>query len=585
MTDMAPVYAALQKADAAGDTAGAKQLADYIRAQPADPSTHPFGSGAAGMKDATPYGTVPSNSPQAAAGNSPVAQTDPNSTSPVGDEIGAFLKNAAAGLGKQTYDLIRGAGQYAGLESRQDVADSRQLDAPLNATAGGKAGQIAGGILTTLPALAIPGANTIAGAGLIGAATGALQPSTSTGETVRNIGVGGALGAGGQAVGNAVAAGATKLLKGRAEATADATAVNAGRDAVLAEGRQAGYVVPPTEVNPSATATALESISGKAATKQAAQVVNQKVTNKLVAQDLKLPPDRPITQEALAGVRTQAGQVYNQVKQAGQITTDSKYLGDLASITNVSEDIAKEFPGAATPAADKIDALVKSLSQDSFSAAQALEYTKRLRQQASANFSLAGRTADPEARALASAQSQGANALEEQIGRHLESQGNPDLLAAFQDARTTIAKSYQAQAALKGGNVNAQRLAAQLQKGKKMSDGFGLVARFADHFSDATKLPKGGVGVSKLAATVGGGGALFALGHGNVPLAAASVAASVVPYGVRSGLMSAAGQRVLATPNYAPNALGTLALKGLKQAPNAVLPATAATLPLIQSAQ
>jgi len=35
MADLTEVYAALQKADAAGDTAGAKQLADYIRAQSA----------------------------------------------------------------------------------------------------------------------------------------------------------------------------------------------------------------------------------------------------------------------------------------------------------------------------------------------------------------------------------------------------------------------------------------------------------------------------------------------------------------------------------------------------------------------
>lgn len=586
MADLTTVYAALQKADAAGDAAGAKQLADYIRTQAVpDPSTHQFGSGAAGMQDATPYGNVPSSSPQAAAGNSPVAQTDPNSSSPVGDEIGTFLKNAAAGYGKQITDMVRGAGQYAGLVSRQNVADSRVRDAPLNATAAGKTGEIAGGIVNTLPALAIPGANTVAGAGAIGAAVGALQPSTSTGETVRNIGVGGALGAGGQAVGNAVAAGATRLLAGRAQTAATDASTNAVRDATLQQGRAAGYVVPPTEVNPSAAATALESISGKAATKQAAQAQNQTVTNGLVAKDLGLPANAPITQQALQDVRTQAGKVYNQVKQAGTITADPQFAADVAAISNVSKNVQAGFPGAATPAGDKIDALVTSLKQPSFSSAQALEYTKRLRQQASANFTLAGRTGDPEARALASAQISGADALEEQIGRHLQSSGQPDLLNAFQAARTTIAKSYQAQAALKGNNVSATRLAPQLQKGKPMSDGFGLVARFADQFGEATKLPKGGVGVSKLGATVAGGGVLGGLLTGNLPLAGAAVAGAAAPYAVRSGLLSAAGQRVLATPNYAPGALGTLALKGLQQAPNAVLPGTAATLPLIQSAQ
>jgi hypothetical protein len=563
MADLVPVYAALQKADAAGDTAGAKQLADYIRAQ-----------GTAPQATAEPP-------PNPATGGDTLQLGPLDTHIPIGQGVQNFL----AGAGKATADLGRGAGQYLGLVNRQDVAESRRLDAPLMSTGAGKVGNVVGNVVDTLPAMAIPGANTIAGAGAVGAVMGALQPSVSTGETLRNLAVGGVLGAGGQAVGNAVAAGAKRILAGRVQSAVDATATNSVRDAVLQEGRQAGYVVPPTEVNPSAAATALESISGKAATKQGAQAVNQKVTNSLVATDLGLPKTAPITQQALADVRAKAGQIYAQIKQVGQIATDSQYLDDLAKLTNVPEEVAKEFPGATTAAAEKIDTLVNSLSQDKFSAAGAIEYSKRLRQQASANFAEAAVSKSADTRAIAQAQSQGANALEEMIGRHLEVSGNTDLLPAFQQARTTIAKSYQAEAALKGGNVNAQRLAAQLQKGKPMSDGFGLVARFADHFGDATKLPKGGVGVSKLAATVGGSGALYALATGNIPLAAAAAAGTAAPYAVRQGLLSGAGQRLLATPNYAPGLLGTAALQSLRQAPNAVLPATAATLPLIQSGQ
>ena len=535
---------------------------------------------------------LPTGSPEAQAAYAPT---------------GGVVDNLLAGTGKAFVDLGRGAQQWgAGIADaltpttlsdlvtghqsriealRQKVAESRALDAPLMSTTAGKVGNIAGNVVATLPAMAIPGANTVVGAGAIGALTGALQPSTSTGETVRNIGIGGALGAGGQAVGNAVAKGAQKLLANRAQAAIDQTTLNAERDAVLQAGRAEGYVVPPTEVNPSATATALESISGKAATKQAAQVQNQLVTNKLVAQDLGLPANQPITQQALANVRSQAGQVYAQVKRAGQIAADSTYKADLATVTNASKSVQGAFPGAVTPAGDKIDALVQSLDQPSFSSAQAIEYTKRLRQQASSNFTVAARSGDPEARALASAQSAGANALEEMIGRHLQSSGQPGLLQSFQDARTAIAKSYQAQAALKGGNVSATRLAAQLQKGKPMTDGFGLVARFADHFGEATKLPKGGVGVSKLAATVGGSGMVGGILTGNIPLAAAAAAGTAAPYAVRQGLLSGVGQRVLATPNYAPSLLGTTALQALRQSPNAVLPATAATLPLIQAGQ
>lgn len=528
---------------------------------------------------------VPTGSPAAKAAQSPIASADPNSAHPVESELGAVLSNAAAGYGKAIVDLGRGAGQYLGLVSRQDVQDSRERDAALMATGAGKVGNIAGNVVNTSPALLIPGANTVVGAGLIGAATGALQPSVSTGETIRNTALGGALGAGGQAVGNAVAAGATRILNGRNAAAATAQSANAERDAVLEAGRDAGYVIPPTEVNPSAAATALESISGKAATRQAAQARNQTVTNNLVAHDLGLPADTPITQQALGAVRAREGQVYGQVSRAGQINADAQFRADIQAITNPSRNVQNAFPGAATPAGEHIEQLVQSLDQPTFSSGQALAYTQRLRQQASANFTAAARNADPEARALAQAQINGANALEEQIGRHLQQNGQADLLQQFQNARTVIAKSYQAQAALRGGNVSATKLAQQLQRGRPMTDGFGLVARFADHFGDATKLPKGGVGVSRLAATVGGSGAAAALATGNVPLALAAVAGTAAPYAVRRGLMSGLGQQVLATPNYAPNALGTLTLQALRQSPRAVLPATAATLPLIEANQ
>ncbi len=516
--------------------------------------------------------TVPTGSPAAVAARSPVAQSDPNDPHPVTGELGAALENMRAGAGKYFADLGRGIGQKIGLVSYQDVKDSRALDAPLMATTAGKVGNIGAGVLTSAPLMAIPGANTVAGAAAIGGIMGALQPAASTGEAVANPVIGAVTSAGAQYVGQRVGQYASDRLAARAADTAEQTSVNAERDAVLQEGRKAGYVIPPTEVNPSASATALESISGKAATKQAAQAVNQKVTNKLVATDLGLSPTQPITRQALADVRSQAGQVYAQVKQAGQIATDGAYLNDLAKIANVPEEVAKEFPGATAPAADKIDTLINSLSQDNFSAANAVEYSKRLRQQATSNFAEAAVSKSADTRALAQAQRQGADALEEMIGRHLESSGQSELAPAWDQARTTIAKSWQAQAALKGNNVNAQRLAQQLQKGKPMSDGFGLVARFADHFSDATKLPKGGVGVSKLAATVGGSGVIAGALTGNVPVAAASLAGTAAPYAVRQGLLSGAGQRVLATPNYAPNALGTLALQGLQQAPNVALP-------------
>jgi hypothetical protein len=141
---------------------------------------------------------------------------------PTGSPAAADLRNPtngmsgfdefAAGMGKAPVDLARGAGQLVGLESRKDVADSRAQDAPLMDSRAAWWGNLIGNIATMVPAAFIPGANTMAGAGAIGAASGLLAPSTSTGETLANTGIGAAAGPAGLLVGRgAVAAG--KVLK------------------------------------------------------------------------------------------------------------------------------------------------------------------------------------------------------------------------------------------------------------------------------------------------------------------------------------------------------------------------------------
>ncbi|HXE53473.1 MAG TPA: hypothetical protein VN541_10675, partial [Tepidisphaeraceae bacterium] len=401
------------------------------------------------------------------------------------------------------------------------------------------------------------------------------------------VGVGGALGAGGQALGNVAAKGATNLLASR-QAAADTQALNNSvRDTTLKASQDAGYVVPPTITNPSLTNTALESVSGRAATNQAAMIKNQQVTNTLVKGDLGLAADQPLNQEALQGIRAQAGKVYNQVKQSGTIKADSTYQDQIDSITNASKEVEGAFPGAATPAGDKIDALVNSLQQDSFSAGQAVEYTKRLRNQAAGNFKLAGRSGDPDALALAQAQIKGANALEAQIGRHLEASGNAGLLGQFQAARQKIAQTYTADAALNDstGNIDARVLAKQLDNDRPLSGGMKTAAQFAQSFRDVAGEPVKGPGVSKLAATVGLteiGGALMTHHPG---LAAAATAAMVAPTLARRALLGGAN-KYLAAPNYAPGALGTLALKGIQQAPRLAVPVSSQVAPaLVQSLQ
>lgn len=110
------------------------------------------------------------------------------------------LQRFNAGIGKSFVDLGRGAAQLVGLgPSAEETRDQKELDAPLLRTGAGLAGNLAGSIGLFAPAAVVPGANTVAGAGAIGATMAALAPTESVGERIKNMSVGGALGGGVQA--------------------------------------------------------------------------------------------------------------------------------------------------------------------------------------------------------------------------------------------------------------------------------------------------------------------------------------------------------------------------------------------------
>jgi hypothetical protein len=467
---------------------------------------------------------------------------------------GTTGQNIAAGAGKAVVDLARGAGQMVGAVSRQDVADARALDAPLMATTSGKVGNLAGNIAAIAPTMMIPGANTVAGAGVIGAATGLMQPSTSTGETVANVALGGVGGAGGQKIGQVAGQKLGQSMAGRTAAAVEAQAGNAVRDATLQNARKAGYVVPPSTTNPTVANRAIEGISGKAATQQSATVRNQSVTNRLVRQELGMGASAPITSQTLRVIRTNAGKVYAAVKGSGDVVTDAQYLDDVTNLTADVDSILKDFPEmgqsghhgqkpGVLSGVSEIKALQDGLLRDRFDANSAVELIKKLRHEASAN--LKWNVADPSKNALGSAQKEAAGIVEDQVERHLQSTGKGNLASEFSKARTLIAKTYSVESALNDatGNVVATKLASQLRAHKPLTGNLDLAARFAAAFPKAAGEQTTSPGVSAVDALIGmAGGAtvdptLFAL-----PLAR---------MGARAAVLSGPMQRA-AVPSYAP---------------------------------
>lgn len=155
-----------------------------------------------GNNDVLADGTrVPVGSTEAIAARSPVAGQ-------------SFLQNAQQGVGKLYTDALLGVRQlYAGAadtvapqtstrlaQLQAEAADKRQVDAPLQATAGAKVGEIAG----ALPLAFVPGANTYAGAAALGGVMGAVQPTIAGESRLLNTGLGTGLGVAGKGVGDAL---------------------------------------------------------------------------------------------------------------------------------------------------------------------------------------------------------------------------------------------------------------------------------------------------------------------------------------------------------------------------------------------
>jgi hypothetical protein len=478
------------------------------------------------------------------------------------------MENVRAGFGKAFVDLKRGAGQLLGSVSNEDVAESRQLDASLMSTTAGKVGNIAGNVAATIPALAIPGANTVAGAGIIGAGLGLLQPAESTGERLKNTAISGVTGAAAQGIGGKIAQFAESKLASRAANATTKQAQNAVRDSTLREARKVGYVVPPSTTNPTVLNRAVESMSGKAATHQTAAIKNQVVTNRLVRQELGMAQNAPITKEALKAIRDQEGNVYKALKSAGRIAVDNDYIDDLVKLSGSVDEVAKDFPELNVGANKEINKLVDGLLKDSFDSSSAVELVKQLRKDASANLSFAA-AADPAKRALGTAQREAAGTVEDMLVRHLNNTGKGALATRFDAARIRIAKTYSVEGALNEGtgNVVATNLGTQLKKGKPLSGNFEKIARFAQAFPEAARELKSSAGVSAVDALVGGVGGITV----NPALAA-------IPVGrlaARHAILSKAGQAATATPKYLPGKTGTAALTATKQAKRAALPSIA----------
>ena len=456
--------------------------------------------------------------------------------------------NALAGIGQGMINVARGIGQHVGAIPQEEIKAAELADRELLETTGGKVGSVVGNVAALAPTALIPGANTLTGAALVGGASGFLQPVAEGDvltESAKNAGVGALAAGAGQAIGQGLGAIAKKYAAAKAASSASQKTANQIKDATAAMAKEAGYVIPPVQVNPSKINRALEGWAGKITTGQSASIKNQDVTNRLIKSAIGLAPDDQLTPQVLSGIRNEAGKAYEALRGAGQISTDAQYADDLAAIVSRYQGAGKDFPELAK---NEIADTVSNLQKDSFAADSALDAISILRDKADKAF----RGGD---KAYGRAYKQMADSVEGVIERNIAATGDDGaaLLKDFREARQLIAKTYSVESALNPatGNVNAKKLAQQLAKNKPLSGELKKVGQFAQAFPEAareitTSMP----GVSPLDYT---GAAISAAASGN-PGFLAMIAGRPA---ARSMLLSGPYQRAMTTPSYAPG-LGVL---------------------------
>jgi hypothetical protein len=320
-------------------------------------------------------------------------------------------------------------------------------------------------------------ANPIVQGSALGATSGLITP-INTGETgadlygnvARNVGVGTVFGGAVPAVGSV-----PSLLRGQGPSPQMVQSIQQARDL--------GYVIPPTQANPSMFNRLIEGIAGKASTAQNASARNQQITNQLAAKSLGLPKDTPITPEVITNLRTKAGEAYTNLGLSGKVIPDASYIQALDNIAQPYRAAMLGFPNA--PPSPVIN-LVQSLKSNFFDASSAVEKIKQLRTSADDAF----RTGNTD---IGRASKKAADVIENALEVHLSKTGQTDLLSKFKDARQLIAKTYTIEKAANTttGTIDAKKLAAQLQRGKPLSGELKSIAQFSQAFPKASQATEG----------------------------------------------------------------------------------------------
>jgi hypothetical protein len=471
-----------------------------------------------------------------------------------------MMENLAAGAGKFLLDMYQGGQQRLGMVGEDETAETRRLDAPLMASGAGKTGYIGGGAAFTGPLLAIPGVNTVAGAGALGAITGGLQPTVEGESALMNAGLGLALGAGGQKLGSVIADKAGKAIAGRIAArAAPKTEAQQKVERAIAE----GFKLTPQQMGRGGAARAASSLSGRPQLEREFSMSNSKLVNALAQEEIGLPRSPTLNRAGIAQKKAQANSVYDKLSKLPDGQFDQTYQYQVAAIGNKSG--GNTFQGS-DPDIEGLKAYFANIKN--FRSADVVQKVRQLRSDGYKNLS---KIRNPAENAKGQAQLDIAKAMDDALERHASAVGKPDLVKEYKAARVQLAKIHTLEDSIEGSDVSAKQIFNNIGDNPAIKGNFRKIAEayesFDRSFQDVAKIRDHGP-FSVVDGLVAGASSLGSILN---PAMLFGVAARPL---TRSALGSSVLQRAMAVPP--GQGIGALSLaragSPLPQAAGVVLP-------------
>lgn len=329
------------------------------------------------------------------------------------------------------------------------------------------------------------------------------------------------------------------------------------REQAILNAQKEGYVVTPDQVPGTGIKGKIaEFVMGKKPLTQQAQLRNQQVTNDLARTDLSMAPGAPLNNQTLqSAIEANYAAGYEPIKQAGKMSNGKLYRQALNKIVQDYGGASTSFPDAADT---RVEQLVGQYRVPKFDAADAVQQIQNLRLDANSAFKRGDNRLGLAGKALA-------DALEGSIGANLnyKGQSGADMLKAFQDARTQIAKLGTVQRAVREGtgDVNAASLARVYQNNPSLlTDKLRTIGQFANVAPKMTAIPTEQTPVQSLWHALGTGVPGMAIGSliGGTPGAALGSALPLARGAGRAAMLSPLGQRMIAPSGFNPGLLEQL---------------------------